>query len=533
VSPESTWDIDEFYSTETEAELALAGIYGHFASDDLFGQTIVRFDSGTDEGYYNRRWNDGWPVGLYRHTPAEVAIKNFWTKLYSAINHCNIFEEKLNGSLTEEEHNRLLAESRFLRAFAYFTLVQWFEDVPMPITYTKDLSANHLPLTAQKQVYEQIINDFDFASKHLLHPGDADYKSGRAHKMAAHGMMARVYLKMAGYPLKETDKYQLAKDRCDSVISDGYHALKVEADGMGYREHFLGYIQDQYDPSESLFEISFSFLRDAGIEAHGRHGNLNGLDFTYGGSLAGYPQAFAMFTVSPVVSLIYNKYDGDKRRDWNIPMILCDKNGDLKRVKNELERSNCPGKYRRWEPLNEGDLDVDLVDGKPEPYVLLENNTTPEKNFTGINFPILRYSDILLMYAEADNEINGSPTENAINYLNQVRNRAGLENIEIADPSVIISQENFFDELVDERLREFCFEGLRKMDLIRWELLGEKLAFQDLIIRGHGNFNESDGNHMAWLRPSTYFNPAYHLSLPYPSQEVEINQQLDQKSNWQ
>lgn len=533
LSPESSWDIDDFYSSETEAELALAGIYGDFASDALFGNNIIHFDSGTDEGYYNRRWNDGWPVGLYRHTPAEGVIKDFWTKLYSAINHCNIFEEKLNGDLTEEEKNRLLGEVRFLRAFAYFNLVQWFEDVPMPLKYTKDLTANHLAASPQKQVYEQIIKDFEFAAKYLIHPADADYIKGRAHKMAAHGMLARVYMKMAGYPLKEVDKYQLAKNQCDSVIMDGYHALTIEANGMGYRKHFLSYIQDQYDSKESLFEISFSFLRDAGIDADGRHGNMNGLEFSYGGSNAGYPQAYAMLTVSPVVSEVYAKYEKDKRREWNVPMMTYTVNGDARRISNELERGNCPGKFRRWEPLNMADLDNDLVDGNTEPYVLLESNKSPQKNFTGINFPILRYADILLMYAEADNEINNGPTVTAIEYLDAVRNRAGLDPISVDDALAISSKDLFFKELVDERLREFCFEGLRKMDLIRWELLGDRLQYQDAIIKGHSSYKAADGNHQAWLRPSNYFDPAYHLSLPYPSQEVEINQQLEQKSNWQ
>ena len=81
-------------------------------------------------------------------------------------------------------------------------------------------------------------------------------------------------------------------------------------------------------------------------------------------------------------------------------------------------------------------------------------------------------------------------------------------------------------------MRELCFEGLRKMDLIRWELLDDKLAYLQAIIEGHADYSATSGDHQAFLRSSRYFDPAKHTVLPYPSQEVEINQQLDQKPNW-
>jgi len=527
LEPESSWDAENFYKNETEVELGLAGIYNKFAVDAVYGQTLMQFDSGTDEGYYNRRFSDGWPVGLNVHSPSDPAIADFWKSLYEAINLSNIFIEKIDGSgLDEELTNRYKGEARFLRAFAYFTLVEWFEDIPMPLDYSKDLSANDMPVTPMAQVYEQIIEDFDFASKHLLHPSNSKSVPGRAHKIAAHGMLARVYLKMAGYPLKATENYQFAKDRCDSVIMDGFHGLVTNSDTTGYRELFLGYIGNIYKSTESIFEISYKNLRTSGIFADGRWGQLNGLSFGYGGGIDGYPFGYAMLNASPVID---QKYDlKDKRKAWNLPAISCSNAGNISRVVDHLKTNYCPGKFRRWEPLNTASLDVT---SNAEPYVLLEGVTSPNKNYTGINAPVIRYADILLMYAEADNAING-PTTKAIGYLDKVRSRAGLESITIAIPSAVTSKQAFFDELVDERMRELCFEGLRRMDLIRWELYGTKLTELGLAIKGSPAYNATNEDQRAYFRSINNFNPSKHTVLPFPQQEVDINTLLDQKTNW-
>ncbi len=532
VKPKSNWDINGFYRNETEVDMALAGIYSFFADDQVYGSYIMRFNSGTDESYYNRRYNDGWPVGLYRVTPSTVEVKQFWLKLYTAINHCNIFEKMVEkGDFSDKDKNRYLAEERFLRAWAYFTLAQWFGPVPITLDYTRTVEDNDLAVSSLADVYAQVISDFDFASKYLYKSTNENYKPGRACKAAAHGMLARVYMTMAGNPLNDKSKYQLAKDRCDSVMNDGIHHL-VEATGnKGYRTLFLGYIQDKYYPEESIFEVSYKYMLDAGINVSGRIGGLNGLSFVYGGAMTGYPQAYAQLSPTPVVNLVYE--DSDARKAWNLPGIEYTRNGDIRKVTRILSRTYCPGKYRRWEPADWDDLNNKVpTGGRPEAYILLENNTVPDKNFTGVNFPVLRYSDILLMYSEADNEINGAPTAKAIELLDKVRNRAGLEGIAAANPTAVASKENFFNELVDERMREFCFEGLRKQDLIRWGLLGKRLKYLKKIITNSSEFDNTNEDHMAFLRAPNYFNPNKNLTLPYPQQEVSINKLLEQKPEW-
>ena len=548
VEPLSTIGINEFYSNTTEAEIALSGIYSIFANDAVYGRNMsIEMEAGTDEGYYNRRFNENWAVGLYRHTSADNRVFELWSNLYEIINLCNLFNENLKiEAFEEDEYNRLLAECFFLRAHAYSLLVNWYEKVPMPLTSTKDQSSNNLAVSSLEELYAQIIKDFTFASEHLLNVGDPGFIQGRASKTAAHGLLARVYLKMAGFPLNDKSKYELAKQECEKVINSGLHSLnpststvvidsngddKVRVTTDGYRNHFLSYIQGNFDLNESIFEISFKYLRDQGLFTDGRIGEANGLPFAFGGGQPGFPFSFAGYGASPLLSSSYETVNDSIRKTWNIPGYEYRNDGDIRRVENELSAQYAPGKFRRWEPANFEDLDVVAPAGTSEAYVILEQGPI-FKNFTNINFPVLRYADILLMYAEADNEISGAPSSFAVQCLNDIRTRAGLFPIEVANPNAITSKENFFKELVEERFREFAFEALRKHDLIRWGLLGERLRLLEQSIIGHPNYSPTNGNHEAFLKASRFFNPAKHLSLPYPLQEVQLNGQLEQKLNW-
>lgn len=544
VEPQSTLGINNFYSSAVEAEIALSGIYSVLASHDVYGQNMsIIMESGTDEGYYNRRFNEGWTVGLYRHTSADGFVQDLWTGLYQVINLSNLYTEQLKrDNFEEEEYNRLLAEALFLRAHAYSLLVNWYEEVPMPLTSTKNQSANNLAPSSLEEIFAQIIKDFSFAAEYLISVDDPNYIQGRATKMAAHGLMARVYLKMAGYPLKDISKYALAKEQCEIIINSGKYSLNAststtETDSSGeerivvtndgYRNHFLSYIQNVYDTQESIFEISYSFLRNQGLSVDGRIGSTNGIPFDLGGGAPGFPFAFGGFKTTAILRDAYISNNDSIRRVWNIPGYDYSGTGDVRSITSNLSTRFVPGKYRRWEPVNLSDRDTP---GTSEPFTILEQGVI-DKNFTNINFPVLRYADVLLMYAEADNEVSNGPTASAMQYLDEVRTRAGL--VSISEKSeAIADKDSFFKELVDERMRELCFEGLRKHDLIRWELLGERLNLLNATIIGSPGYSATNADHQAFLRAGQFFDSAKHLSLPYPLQEVQLNDKLDQKPNW-
>lgn len=533
VTPGSVWESGSFYSTPQEAEIALAGIYGVLADDGGYGREEIILGAGTDEYFYNRRFNENWAVSLFRNTSADQFSFNYWTTMYEAINLANLFIESIDRSSfeTDEAYNALVAEARFLRALSYFNLSNFWNEVPLRLTSSKTQEDNNVPAAPLAEVYEAIVEDFTFASEHLPHPVDAGYIQGRAHKLAAHGLLARVYLKMSGYPFKEPH-YQQAIAHCEAVINDGYHSLITSSDTTGYRQVFLDIIGGVYNMREVMFEISFQNLRDQGLGGTtiGRHGSLNGINFGSSNTL-GDPNGFAQAGVYPILAGLYDQVN-DKRYLWNIATFKRIGTGDIVRVTDELAiRDFCPAKYKRWEPLDYADIDID---GTNENFVTLENSASElNRNFTSVNFPVLRYSDILLMYAEASNELNNGPSALAIQYLNEVRNRAGLDDIEVEKPAVTADKGLFFEELVDERTRELCFEGVRRHDLIRWELLGDKLGEVEAFVEGHPNFVASNADHQAALRGPNNFDINIHLSLPYPLVEVTVNQLLDQKQEWQ
>lgn len=545
LDPKSSWKGESFYSSKEEAKLALSGIYSQLANDDLYGFGFnVILEAGTDETYTN----DPSPnrnSAKYAYTSSSDEIKEAWLKFYTCIQLINQFETNLKTDLfSTEEYNELLAKARFIRGFVYFNLANWYGPVPLRLKPSSSQEDNNMPASPLIDVYKQVEKDYLFATEHLKHAKDAGYIPGEPNKMAAHGLLARLYLKMGGFQpylspnesncyFENNQQYfELAKEQCEIVMTDGWHEIvPFSVDNQSYRNHFINYLQDRYDLKECLFEISFGNLNSMGINVSGRLGNVNGVEFV---GTSNIPRGFATVNVGLPVYEIYSLED--TRRTWNIA-------GYRNKYSNAAQAFTMSyifdsplhfeygiGKFRRWEPEDIEQLKSgNIVNGK---YTILNNTpgSDVDPNFTSINFPILRYSDILLMHAEAI--IGGrfgtaNADINAVNSLNIVKERAGL------DPYTgSLNHNDFFEELVDERLRELCFEGLRKQDLIRWNLLKEKLDETKTLIQNNPFFVSTNQYHQTYLEPTNNFMQSKHLVLPYPLQETLINNSLDQKLQW-
>ncbi len=546
LNPKSSWKDESFYSSKEEAALALSGIYSQLAKEDLYGYKFnVTLEAGTDETYTNDP-SPNWNAAKYAYTSSNDEIKNAWLRFYTCIQLVNQFEKNLKADLfTTEQYNNLLAKARFIRAFAYFNLANWFGPVPLRLTPSSSQEDNDFPPSPVFDVYKQVEKDYLFAAEHLNHAKDAGYVPGEPNKMAAHGLLARLYLKMGGYQPYLSDNeadcyfenrqqyFDKAKEQCEIIITDGWHSIVPYAvDNKSYRNHFLSYLQDRYDLKESLFEISFGNLYSMGINVSGRLGNINGVEFV---GTSNIPRGFANINVALPVYETYSQED--TRREWNIAGYR-NKYTSSTQVytmsyifNNPLHFEYAIGKFRRWEPENMDELKTkgSVANAK---YTILNNTpgSDVDPNFTSINFPVLRYSDVLLMHAEAI--IGGrfgtaDADAAAVNSLNIVRERAGL------DPYTgSLSHNDFFNELVNERLRELCFEGLRKQDLIRWNLLKDKLDETNAAIKGHALFLPTDQYHQTFLEPGNNFDKSKHLLLPYPLQETLINDSLSPRLGW-
>lgn len=438
---------EEYFETEAQLNKALIGVYDILGNSALYGNYMHgRMGLDADEGFQRSSTLIPGPI-TYDTEATDVTVQNFWAALYNGINRANFLLENIDRpKMDETKRNEIKGQTLFLRGYYYFLLVSNFGDVPLITTATKTVGNTQIARTPSKLVYEQIERDM-LAAEPLVKTATEVGFGGKISKSAVWGILAKVYLYWAGYPLRDISKYKQAKDYSLKVISSGEHALNPS-----YQQVFINYAQDKYDIKESIWEVEF-WGNDAEAYAEsGRVGSVLGIanstDDPTVGRVLGYINATAT---------LYRKYeDGDLRRDWTIGPFRYSGTPPAKinYTATQIYQRNA-GKWRR---------EYELV----SPKAL---NSTPQ------NYPLLRYSDVLLMCAEAINEVEGNP-DNAYKYINQVRRRGYGKDINTPDATIDfsgMSKATFLTNLQEERTRELAFECIRKGDLVRWGILVNKM----------------------------------------------------------
>lgn len=483
---------DIFYSTEAELDQALAGVYNALAQDGTYGRNLaVELAHSSDEGFYKRNTTNIIPA-QYNHDAANNVVLAAWRTLYEGVNRANLLLKNINRpEMDEEKRDVIRGEALFLRAYFYSVLVSLWGDVPLLLEPTRDGNNVNIPKTSSSEIYEMILRDMEESQTLVKDYSDIGFP-GRVSKTAVQGVLARICLKMAGAPLHDLSKLEDAKSWAEKVISSREHDLNPN-----YSQIFINHSADKYDTEykESIWEVEFWGNRLGNpYRVAGRIGNQFAIRSTT-------PDMYGYATIGATATL-YRKYDdpNDIRRDWNIAPFRYASNTSLDTVHHTATQiyERDTGKWRR------------------EYEQALPRNI----DFSPTNFPLLRYSDVLLMYAEAENELNG-PTLDAYEKLNEVRRRAYAYDISGLD------QDDFLEAIQDERARELCFEGLRKQDLIRWGI------FQRVM--------RDVGNDIAGDAPSTLryaalgyerATAARHLLLPIPIGEISLNKAMQQNEGW-
>lgn len=332
-------------------------------------------------------------------------VYNYYNSFYNVIYRANQVLANLDLTSTIEKRNKLEAEAKFIRAYAYFNLVRLFGDIPLATEVVniddKETQFTRIPTS---EIYDLIFSDFEFAVANLENGGSKNLAS----KAAAQGLLAKAYLTPEGNANKN---YTRAKELLEEVIASNKYSLETDFSDIFYNE----------DNNETIFSIGY-------ISGDPRNGqNFSG---SFLNSAAGGITANLNFATDDLVSALAK--DGGDRRDKTI-RIAIDNRG------NEIDGVFNPNKF--------------LVDGQEDQLVV--NNI----RFAGNDWIVLRYADILLLYIEAVLEGNQTTSDpKAIEYLNLVRNRAGI-NIPIAN----VKQ----SDLLTERRVEFAFENQRLFDLLR------------------------------------------------------------------
>lgn len=479
-----------YYNNESECEMALTAIYDMMNYN--YAASICSYFDTADES-----WATGTTgTWLYNYFPSDGRVSSFWNTLFTGIERANLLLaniDKANGD--EIQLKRIKGEAKFLRAYYYFMLVQLWGDVPLRTEPTASASDIYYPRTPANEIYNFIYDEMVEAESMVGQITDFQYAE-RVSKSAVQGMLARVCLFMAGSQNNRTEKYQDAIDWSEKVILSGLHSLNPD-----YSQVFINMIQDKYDIKESIWEIGF---RTTGTTdtywEFGEMGNINGIKQDY------LQYGMSTGTYSVYYSLWKKYQPGDLRRDWAIaPFSYKWKTNPPEKVYYDTTIVNMNvniGKYRREYELTPAE--------------------SKQKRATGTNCPLLRYSDVLLMAAEAENEVNG-PTTKALQYLNEVRLRANASEI-----TGISGKEEFRQIIQDERSRELCFEGLRRMDLIRWGLLIPTMKNLAIYVR------ETYTN--ATLRDRCVVPcdniEEKHLYFPIPQRDMNLNKLLVQNPGW-
>jgi hypothetical protein len=499
--PEDIVSPVNYFNTEKELDLAYMAVYDPFGNNSLYGGTFeVRGQNG-DDSYstlYTAAgpWNNG-------HTPADAnQIRPVWQILYQVIERANIVLKNIGKvEMDEKKKSVYRAEVLFLRAYAYFMLADLYGGVPLKLEPTASVNDVNRPRISVKEVYEQVLKDMKEAEP-LVQTATQLGFGGKISKTAIDGILARVCLTMAGEPLKDASKWQEAKDWAMKVVNSGEHRLNPD-----YRDVFIKLASDKYDVKEVLWEIEKIGTNANGNTEYGVLGSLNGIS----GLATAFGFSFAQVQMTRKYFNLFPANNADLRRDWNIAPYRYSTTADglpfifwgASEIWNRQE-----GKYRR-----------------------IYDTFQPKNNDnTGINFPVLRYADVLLMIAEAENELNG-PTTLAYAMINQVRARAygkliaGATNPNEADLSGL-DKITFRQAIQDERARELTGEALRRHDLIRWGIYVSTMkefaadvratapvAFQGAAIAGD---NTSERN-VLW---------------PIPDTEIINNPSMTQNPGW-
>jgi hypothetical protein len=379
-------------------------------------------------------------------------IPSMWRDLYTAIERCNVLLENLPKVTDIEEGNRgiIRGEALFLRAYCHFLLVDHWGAVPLKLKPTAGPTDVNAVRTPVAEVYAQILTDMTEAEGLVPNTASALYGgAGYPAKTTIQGILARVCLTMAGEPLKDVTKYEDVKTWSQKVISSGEHSLNPD-----YTQIFINLAAGVFDKKEVMWEIDFNDI--PGASEHGYIGYLNGI--------AGAASSFAPTAGQHrITRILFNAYGGtpastnDTRRDWNCSAFYY-RNSTTTGAEIDKVYFATTDIYSRYDAKWRSQY-------TPAPRLV---NRSP------INFPVLRYSDVLLMRAEAENYLNNGPNALAYSLVDQVRARAygklkaGATNPAEADLPQIYDVTTFLKEIQDERLREFPSEALRRHDLVRW-----------------------------------------------------------------
>lgn len=510
---------NNFYKNVTDAETAINAVYNELYTYDLYIQPVWNLTMLDDDHVAGADWYLG-NAGA-GNPQSYWGVDRPWNGLYIVVSRANTVLERVAGieatGPDADTKQRILGEAYFLRGWAYFMLVQMYGGVPLRLqTFTADPVSDR-PRASVQEVYDAVIEDLKKAEEMLFSPADPrSGASGRVNSGVAKAFLAKAYLTMASGSLSgvnvtvrggtdngyythakdvvagleglDSDKYfQLARDKANEIIESGVYSLfenwvdiwKIE--NRNKREHIW--------ELQSLFGSPFTNDMHAYFSARSPFGT--GAIWMSNNHYLDYETQDTR-----VLDGVTHQYQANWATYYFYPSWEQDKYGQ------DADRTY----YNNGTPNGDDKAFVikfNFVNGFDNDQL---GNSYANNSIVGQSdafFPLMRYSDVKLMFAEAENELNG-PSSAAYIQLNEVRRR-----VKASDAPAGMTKDAFRSYVLAERAREFALENVRRFDLIRW---GIYLQVMNKIGIGQNNI--------------TKVRQSRNTLLPIPQSELNSNSEM-------
>jgi len=462
---------DVVFSDVPSALKALAGVYSRMVGDAGYGIRVsLYYPLDTDEvqGPTGASDNDRRDIARYAATPGNAQITNPFNQMFAGIEYANICIANIpkmamysNGTDQEKKKlQRMYGEALTLRAQFYTEAIRNWGDLPANFAPASTLAtSNPFPSrTNRDTIYDRLLEDLKLAATLVPWRNElsaiGDGADERITKGTVKGLRARIALYRGGFSLRQDGVvkrsadylkyYQIARDEAAEVMASNQHSLNPSYKALWKDQVNARAVADPN--GELMFQAS-------GIGGVGA-GDTK-LAYYNGPTV----NALGNKSINILPTYFYAFDSTDLRRDVTCAIYNVAADGSAK--VGQAITAICDGKYRR--------------DWISNPTV----SPADKIQYFSLKWQILRYADVMLMFAEAENELNG-PTAAAYNAVNQVRRRGYGQSITAPNAAVDLpaglSKASFFTAIVKERSLELGGEGVRKYDLIRWNMLASKIA---------------------------------------------------------
>jgi len=472
---------DQFWKDEADATSAIVGAYSPlstvFCHGRLFhGMTQALSDAIRVNSDFSRQ------ASLYDLDAGNARIKEGWGEYWKVVFRTNLVIENVpNIEMDEDLKNNIIGEAYFLRAYSYFILVNYFKNIPLITVAGTNISEAQQPQVDESLVWQQIKDDLTTAIPLLPNTWDSDNK-GRVMKSSAAALLGRTHLYL--------EEWTEASTELKRIIDGEFGTIDL---APTYAENFRESGQNNI---ESLFEIQFDATGawtagwGADVPSTARFHSL-GQDYARGGH--------------------------GEINEWVLDLFLSEltNGGDIDPRAYETIIWDYPGAEHFGQPFtSKYSREIQSANDDGATYVRSAKYVNPNGggdvpafNTFAVNKKIIRFADVLLMYAEAENEANNGPTSNAYTAVNRVRAR-----VDMPDFAPGMDQETFRQKLRDERVLELTLEDIRQLDLLRWGMLPDRIT---------DNEDFRTGN-LSYVPGREYF--------PIPQLEMDTNPQINEQN---